>query len=728
MKTKLFFYLACLCLCISSCYDDTYIREKMDKYEDRLDELEEICSKLNDNISDLQTLIAAIEKGGYVTDVTALTEGTVFLGYKITLSNGNTMTLYHGEKGQTPNIGVKQDTDGKYYWTVGGDWILDDTNKKIQVAPEDAKDGITPMIEIHNDKWCVSYDNGATWKELGTSMSENPCLFTEVQYENDNLMLYFSDGGKLVVPIGSKFQIFLGNCNITDGNRYEIPYTIKGAKSEVSIFAVLEPTQSYNDVRVIEVVEDSLYCGRIIVDSYWSDQEITRKLAIFAIDENGTTISKIFRVTTGVLQPIDDKYEYIINADTEQFEIMIATNREFEVATSEDWLSYVSTKTVEEKTLVFNVQKNTGIARDAKIYVRSGDRELYLYVYQKPNIENLFEVNLTYQLYTTNSTMTVYLSETESSAIRNAKGQTLAESLGYKSWDKLAYAAGTAEDLYNFTGDVKITAYDPTSGDSFGYMQYYYTYNPIYYFDERGKVSYDYNYSTLGFEMPYSDMLQSQFYVYANNNNLNAGHTYSYGIMFTTPKGVAYINVNVYIEKYDDPEEGKYTDPQFPGRYEFEMETIIEVPDTLTSETRYVYNYDLWEKVKETTGMTSMELYYAKLSRRNYYILSDDSTVELSSLRLDIDGKYNTSSSYVVNVSPQTFYSKPETNRLRFLLPTTKDSEGNLLPAAQLQEAIEQGRIFHFTYVLECEIKTIFGELSHYEFYFHYTVQFKKKY
>ena len=88
----------------------------MDKYEDRLDELEEICSKLNDNISDLQTLIDAIEKGGYVTDVTALTEGTVFLGYKITLSNGNTMTLYHGEKGQTPNIGVKQDTS--VLWTL----------------------------------------------------------------------------------------------------------------------------------------------------------------------------------------------------------------------------------------------------------------------------------------------------------------------------------------------------------------------------------------------------------------------------------------------------------------------------------------------------------------------------------------------------------------------------------------------------------------------------------
>ena len=82
----------------------------------------------------------------------------------------------------------------------------------------------------------------------------------------------------------------------------------------------------------------------------------------------------------------------------------------------------------------------------------------------------------------------------------------------------------------------------------------------------------------------------------------------------------------------------------------------------------------------------------------------------------------------MVNVSPQIFSSKPETNRLRFLLPTTKDSEGNLLPAAQLQEAIEQGRILHFTYVLECEIKTIFAESSLYEFYFHNTVQFKKKY
>lgn len=63
------------------------------------------------------------------------------VGYTITFSKSNPITIYHGKDGQngtdgedgkpgvdgedgknghTPVIGVKQDTDGSYYWTLDG--------------------------------------------------------------------------------------------------------------------------------------------------------------------------------------------------------------------------------------------------------------------------------------------------------------------------------------------------------------------------------------------------------------------------------------------------------------------------------------------------------------------------------------------------------------------------------------------------------------------------------
>lgn len=48
------------------------------------------------------------------------------IGYTITFSKSNPITIYHGKDGQdgedgtTPTIGVKQDADGVYYWTLNG--------------------------------------------------------------------------------------------------------------------------------------------------------------------------------------------------------------------------------------------------------------------------------------------------------------------------------------------------------------------------------------------------------------------------------------------------------------------------------------------------------------------------------------------------------------------------------------------------------------------------------
>ena len=74
--------------------------------------------------------IRPLKTRDYVTGVTSLEDGT---GYVISFLKSGNMTIKHGEKGETgvsPVISVKQDdNDGKYYWTVNGQWLLDGDNK-----------------------------------------------------------------------------------------------------------------------------------------------------------------------------------------------------------------------------------------------------------------------------------------------------------------------------------------------------------------------------------------------------------------------------------------------------------------------------------------------------------------------------------------------------------------------------------------------------------------------
>jgi hypothetical protein len=121
-------------LVLTSCsdpFDDSSIWEKLDEYgetlkdhEQRISELEELCKQMNTNISSLQAIVAALQNNDYVTAVVPVVKDGATIGYTITFSKSQPITIYHGQDGKdgadgkdgyTPQIGVKQDTDGIYY-------------------------------------------------------------------------------------------------------------------------------------------------------------------------------------------------------------------------------------------------------------------------------------------------------------------------------------------------------------------------------------------------------------------------------------------------------------------------------------------------------------------------------------------------------------------------------------------------------------------------------------
>ena len=211
MKRLFSLFAFILAICVSSCskFDDTDIWDKLNDHEKRIVKLEELCKQMNTNITSLQTIIEALEKNDYITNVSLVRKDGEVIGYTISFAHSDTITIYHGENGKdgadgkdgangkdgyTPKIGVMKDSDGIYYWTIDGEWVLDGKGNKIQangvngtdgkdgtngtdgkdgVDGTDGKDGITPRLKIENDYWYVSYDNGTTWTELGKATGED---------------------------------------------------------------------------------------------------------------------------------------------------------------------------------------------------------------------------------------------------------------------------------------------------------------------------------------------------------------------------------------------------------------------------------------------------------------------------------------------------------------------------------------------------------------------------
>ena len=242
MKKLLAFAALFAVVTLTSCkYDDDDLWNSVHGLENRVAKLEELCKQMNTNIASLQTIVTALQNNVYVTGTTPFMQDGKEIGYTITFSKGNPITIYHGKDGQngedgedgtTPTIGVKKDTDGVYYWTLNGEFIVVDGGK-IKAEGKDGTNGTngtTPQFKIENDYWFISYDDGDTWTQLGKATGEDgkdgqdgvggDSMFSGVDYETstDYVIFTLSNGTQIKLPTWSAFEALQRLCNETNTN------------------------------------------------------------------------------------------------------------------------------------------------------------------------------------------------------------------------------------------------------------------------------------------------------------------------------------------------------------------------------------------------------------------------------------------------------------------------------------------------------------------------------
>ncbi len=358
MRTKFLSAMICAVMCVgfTSCeYDDEALWKKTNELDTRIKALEEVCEQMNGNISALQTLVNALNNGYVVTSVTPFVSNNVELGYIITFSNNTSIIIYHGKNGtngsdgadgtngkdgtdgvdgQTPIIGVKLDTDGVYYWTLNGDWLLDENGNKVKAQGsngqdgadgtngqdgangtngQNGQDGITPQLKIENGYWYVSTDNGATWTQLGKATGnkgeQGDSMLQSITQDDTNVYFTLADGtiitiakqtggssGTLTVSFSQQKDI-----EINLGETVTINYTITGG-GESPIIKLFD-SEIIEDGWTIELSQTTASTGTITVTC--PDQPLV--FAFTLITSNGSGLASLYELTFTIVYSSDTK-------------------------------------------------------------------------------------------------------------------------------------------------------------------------------------------------------------------------------------------------------------------------------------------------------------------------------------------------------------------------------------------------------------------------------------
>lgn len=152
-------------------------------------------SQMDSLIVKVNAIVSLIEGSDTITSVVKNDDGSFTINFKnqppITLRDGKT-----GADGSGANIGLKQDVDGHYYWTLDGEFILDSSGNKIWAG------GMTPRVRINAEGfWEIYNETTGEWENTGVKANGTP----------DTVITITDDGNgtvTIVINLGGEDMVF----------------------------------------------------------------------------------------------------------------------------------------------------------------------------------------------------------------------------------------------------------------------------------------------------------------------------------------------------------------------------------------------------------------------------------------------------------------------------------------------------------------------------------------
>lgn len=353
-------------------YDDSALVARMDKAEADIKELQTLVNQLNSTLSGLATTVDALKAQDRIVSVTELADKS---GWVVEFSQTGKITIYNGKNGidgtdgkdgndgtngtdgtngqdgKTPTIGVKLDSDGNYYWTVNGDYLLDENGNKIAATAHVA----TPQLRINEGNFEISYNGGVTWEIIGEAGNTGAVIFSKVEDGTDAVTFTLGDGTTIVIPKAGTFAISIStDVIISAGETVNVSYTISSPDDATVVDAF--GTKGFE----AEVTSASISAGSVKITA--PNPLTNGKVYVIAVMGNGTTAARILSCEEGVFTLDETAFATKVPASGGVFEAPFQTNLEnpfVSVSPECSWITYVETKTIRSGAVVFNVEENT---------------------------------------------------------------------------------------------------------------------------------------------------------------------------------------------------------------------------------------------------------------------------------------------------------------------------------------------------------------------------------
>lgn len=369
IRTSCVFMMVAIMLLGCSKYDDTALKTDIKSLETRIQSLEKRCDDMNASITTLRSLLEAVQQKKTITNVTPTSTG-----YIITFSDNQSITLNNGKDGKdgsTPAISVRQDTDGIWYWSLNGDWLLDSNGKKIRATAIDGKEGVTPTLKIEDDYWYVSYDNGQTWVKLEKATGEDGDSFFKSVTEDDQFVyIVLADGTTISIPKESPFALSFDKTAFHPAaETMTIPFAVVAAGDDLNVVAFSDSNIS------TKVYMEGKTAGHLDVTFIGGDHNGN---VLVVAKSNGKTVMEILEFEDGVLTTSSNT-EYWVGTEGKEINVSISRNMEIDVTTSVAWITATpQTRALVQENLRIEVAPNeTYQDREGKVTIK-GDEGLSL--------------------------------------------------------------------------------------------------------------------------------------------------------------------------------------------------------------------------------------------------------------------------------------------------------------------------------------------------------------
>ena len=316
-----------------SCYDDTKVWEKLDSLEAKLTEL-------TSQVNSVSSIVSALEQKVYVKAVTEVTGG-----YEIEFTDGKKVTVKDGKDGaNAPEIGATKDVDGIYYWTLGGEWLLDAAGNKVPAGMGQ------PKLKTENGQWFISAD-GKEWALIGPDVA---CTIKNVAVAADAVTFTLADGTEIVIPLVQVIDITfdIPEVVVYGEETLEFSYVITGGTEKNRVAAIC--TSGVASVTATDANNGVIKISSLV----GADFECT----VFVTDGVERTIFKTLKFRSGVFTTEED--EIYVGFDATALTIPVATSMEFVVTPECDWITLAAETKAEVKTeeIVLNVAANADMA------------------------------------------------------------------------------------------------------------------------------------------------------------------------------------------------------------------------------------------------------------------------------------------------------------------------------------------------------------------------------